>query len=138
MKLDRIQIKIKDGNIYLKSDSHRKVFKRWLSQYDGKEIYLHATEKKSQRSHEQNAYYWLYLGIIAEETGHTTEELHAFFKGMFLTKEIKDVLGKKTRLTISTTELSKGEFIEYLYNIEAETGVKLPDTSDYWGYSYHK
>jgi hypothetical protein len=31
----------------------------------------------------------------------------------------------------STTELSKGEFVEYVMSIEAESGVALPNLADY-------
>jgi len=80
----------------------------------------------------------LYLSIISDETGHSKDELHSFFKGKFLTENIKEILGEKTRITKSTTELSKGEFCSYLVDISSLTQVELPDTTEYFGYSYHK
>ncbi len=138
MKIESFHVEIKDGNFVFNSETHKKMFRKWLSQWDGKKVMLEVSEKKSTRSYQQNRYYWFYLGIIAEETGHTTDELHARFKGEFLTTEIKDVLGKPTRVIKSTTTLSKGEFAEYLVDISALTGVELPDTSKYYGFSYHK
>lgn len=138
MKLERIRVKIKDGHIHLKSDSHKRLFKKWLSQYEGEEIYLSVEQIKSKRSNEQNAYLWLFYTIIAEETGHTKEEIHEWARSKFLTEEIVKVFGELTRRRRSTTSLSKGEFIEYLANISLETGIELPDTTEYWNVSYHK
>ena len=137
MKLERMLVKIENQSLVFKSEYHKKMFKRFLGQYEDKQVYLEITEKKSKRSKDQNAYYWLYLGIIAEDTGYTTEELHALFSGMFLS-EIKEVMGKTVRIKKSTAKLTVGEFCEYLADISAETGIPLPDTTEYWGYSYHK
>ena len=81
----------------------------------------------------QNRYYWgAYLPIISEETGENDlERLHELFKGLFLTKTIAEVLGKKVRITKSTTELSVSEFMEYITNIEEFTGITSPPTENY-------
>lgn len=88
--------------------------------------------RKPLRSLSQNNYYWLYLTIVANETGNDIDEMHRFFKGKFLpvspvVLHFKD--GKEfsyNKLT-STTELSKAEFGEYLDKICAMTGIPLPD-----------
>ena len=138
MKIYNYHVEIKDGQIAFKSQEHQNMFHRFLEQFNGKQVTLEVLEKKSKRSDEQNKYYWLYLGIISDETGHTVDELHNYFKGKFLTKEIKEILGEKTRITKSTTTLSKGQFCEYLLDISTVTQVELPDTEAYFGYSYHK
>lgn len=138
MKISRFLIKIIGGRVAFKSEAHKRMFSNWLAQWEGKEVGLEIAEKKEKRTDQQNRYYWMYLEVIAREHGDDPEELHAFFRGKFLTKKITEIYGEKTRITKSTTELSKGEFCEYLANISVLTSVELPDTTAYYGYSYHK
>jgi len=114
------------------------MFKRWLAQWEGQDVSLEVSERKLKRTEEQNRYYWLYLSQIQEETGHKIEELHSYFRGKFLTKKLSELYGDKFRITKSTTELSKGEFCNYLADISNLTQIELPDTTEYYGYSYHK
>jgi ADP-heptose:LPS heptosyltransferase len=138
-KISSFIVTIKNGEPDFKSEAHKEMYTRWLSQWNDKEIRIEVSTKKEPRSAQQNRYYWgVYLPLIADETGHSVEELHALFKGKFLTESIKEILGEKTRITKSSTELSKGEFCEYLANISTLTQVELPDTSHVLGYSYHK
>lgn len=94
----------------------------------GEEVTCFISSRRPKRSDAQNRYYWgVYLPAIAKETGENNlESLHTLFKGLFLTTGIVDVLGKKVRLTKSTTDLSKNDFTEYIMKIEAETGVQAP------------
>lgn len=141
MKISSFWVKIEEGTAIFKSDQHKEMFKRWLSQWNGKEVRLEVSEKKSIRSEQQNRYYWMYLTLVAEEKGykkHEVEDLHSYLKNKFLTQRITEFFGDKTRITKSTTELSKGEFCEYLVNISELVQVELPDTTSYFGYSYHK
>lgn len=138
--MDTFIIKSNNGNLEFKSDYQKGLFKQRLLQIDGKEFALTINERKPKRSERQNAYYWLYIGIISNETGFTPDELHTMFKGKFLTREIKEVMGQKVRITKSTTDLSKSEFAEYIMEIETFTGIQTPNTDDYYEFnlSYHK
>lgn len=100
----------------------------------GEKVTIKITSEKPKRTEAQNRYYWgAYLPMISESTGeHELEALHNLFKGKFLTKEVKEVLGQKVRVTKSTTELTKAEFVEYIMNIEQLTGVQAPPTDGYW------
>lgn len=100
---------------------------------DGERITIEIHNKRTRRSVAQNAYYWgVYLPIIAKETGESNiDRLHELFKGMFLTTEVAEVLGHKVRIKKSTTDLSIGEFSDYITKIEAETGVECPPTENY-------
>lgn len=139
MQIERFQVQIdENGEIQWNSPSHQHLFKKFLQQFAGKKVTIEVQERKSTRTMNQNSYYWLYLGIIAEETGHSTEDLHELFKGKFLSSGIKEIFGEKVRSKQSTTQLSVGRFVEYLMQIEELTGVPLPDTSEYYGFSYHK
>lgn len=137
MKLSTFHIQIKDGNIAFKSDAHKAMFKRYLAQYEGMEVFMEINEKKVKRSGQQNSFYWLFLSVIEQETGHTIEELHSLFKGMFIS-EIKNVLGNNVRVSKTTTELTKSEFAEYIMKIEEYTGILAPDVSEALDYNYHK
>lgn len=131
-------IEIKNGEILWNSNHHKELYDRYIGQFRDGKYRLEINEMKEKRSDSQNRYYWLYLGIISRESGHTTEELHAYFKGKHLTKTITKVFGHDVRITGSTKKQSTGEFCEYLVNISIETGVELPDTTEFLGYSYHK
>lgn len=109
-----------------------------LAQFPDGKYQLEVNELHSKRSDEQNRYYWLYLGVVSRETGYTTNELHEWAKGKFLTKQVKQIFGDAVRERQSTTKLTKGEFVEYLIDIELATGIALPDTTEFFGFSYHK
>ncbi len=138
MKIHSIHVSIKDGNLVFKSDAHRDLFKRFISQWNDKEIMLEVSEKKNTRSQQQHKYLWLYYGVIARETGYTPDEVHEWAKGVCLPTEIKELFGSKVRIKKSTTELTKGQMVEYIMNIEEKTGILAPDTTAYYGFSYHK
>lgn len=97
----------------------------------GKKVWIKIDTREPKRSEQQNKFYWLYLDMIAESTGHRPEELHELFKGKFLTLGIKEIYGEKTRVKRSTTTLSKSEFCEYILSIHALTGIPPPDTRNY-------
>lgn len=100
-------------------------FREHLKSHEGKtyEIYL----RESKRSLSQNAYYWVYLEIIEQETGNIASNLHELFRRTLLPPKFITVMGKELKVPRSTTELSKAEFAEYLEKISAECGVPLPD-----------
>lgn len=90
------------------------------------------SSKRPKRTEMQNRYYWgVYLPMIASETGNDIDDLHLLFKGKFLAKEVVQVLGEKIRRTRSTTELSTGQFSDYIRRIEELTGVLAPPTEEY-------
>ena len=99
---------------------------------DGEEVFISLSNKKPKRSDQQNRYYWLYLGIISTETGEQDiEALHELFKGKFLGRKIKEVLGYNVLVKGSTTKLDKLEFCDYIRAIENLTGVQAPSVENY-------
>ena len=64
----------------------------------GKKVWIRIDTREPTRSEQQNKFYWLYLGMISESSGHRPEELHELFKGKFLTLAIKEIYGEKTRV----------------------------------------
>ena len=98
----------------------------------GEEVSIIYTSKKPKRTEAQNSYYWgVYLPLISAETGNDIDDLHVLFKGMFLSKGVIEVLGHKVRKAKSTTELTAGQFTEYIQRIEELTGVLAPPTENY-------
>lgn len=138
MKITSIVVQIEKGRIKPKSEHHEALIERFFQQFEGKEVRLEVTEKKSKRSEEQNRYLWLYYNIISAETGYTPLEIHEWAKSACLPTEVKEIFGDKTRIKKSTTALTKGEMVEFIINIESKTGIPSPDTTQYFGYSYHK
>lgn len=138
MKISSFIVTIKDGKIVWNSDHHKNIFLKFVAQFADGKYRLEINEMKSQRSLEQNNYYWFYLTIIAETTGYEPEEVHEWAKGKFLSDGIVELFGDKVRKKKSTTKLTVGQFQEYLIKIAEKTGIKLPNTTDFYGYSYHK
>jgi len=120
--------KASNGGMEFTSDGVKALFIAHLKEHEGKRYRIEYVE--DARSLSQNAYYWVYLDVIAGETGHTPEELHTLFKRKFLPRKFKLVLGEHIEIEQSTTRLKKHEFGEYLDRIAAETGVPLPDPED--------
>lgn len=97
----------------------------------GDPITVTLTNKKPKRTEQQNKYYWMYLSMISEETGQDIDDLHALFKGLFLSKGIVEIMGHKIRRAKSTTELTTLQFMEFIKRIEELTGVLAPPTENY-------
>lgn len=98
---------------------------------EGTNITAYISSKKPKRSLQQNNFYWHYLKLIEDETGNSSEDLHNYFKGKYLSKGITEVYGHKVRKVKSTTKLNKSEFAEYMMNIESESGVAIPSTEEF-------
>lgn len=99
----------------------------------GERVTLTIHNRKAKRSEAQNRYYWgVYLPEIARETGEKDlDKLHELFKGKFLSQGVVEVLGEKVRLKRSTTELGRGEFSQFIMDIETLTQVAAPPTENY-------
>lgn len=88
---------------------------------------------KNQRSQDQNEYYFkVVVGMIAEDTGNSKEDTHEALKSMFLSKTVhlKNVVGQIAR---STTSLKTDEFEIYLENIRrwaAQQGLSIPTPNE--------
>ena len=91
---------------------------------------------KRSRSVEQNALYWLQLGVLAKETGHSADELHEVAKLKFLLPTFVEIDGEVHEIRRSTTKLNIAEMAEYLTQFQAwaatDLGVNLPFPEDRW------
>lgn len=91
---------------------------------------------KKGRSKAQNNYYWMILGIIADETGNDPNNLHEVFKRNLLGYAEVVKLGRLTeKITRSTTQLDVIEFRDYVESIRSfvasELGIQTPDPLEF-------
>lgn len=88
----------------------RQSIARWCRTFKtGTHVDLVIRKHKSQRSTEQNAYYWgVVVPILADHFGYDAEEMHEELKLMFNPIDSKVVPGRK--IGGSTTKLSTVEF----------------------------
>lgn len=107
--------------------TNKALLHQFLLENEGKEYYAKIGKVKGIRSLNQNALYWVYIELIASETGHNADELHKLFKGLFLPKKEIEWNGKKYMMSGSTANLSKAEFGIYMDKICAETNIPIPD-----------
>ncbi len=82
------------------------------------------------RSNQQNKYYWgAVLPVIAQETGHTEEELHEIYKRMFLPRKTIKYKDHEYPVPGSTTDCDISDFTAYVERVRAEAatlGINVP------------
>ena len=105
----------------------------WLDTFSsGTELILEVYERKYQRTHPQNDYYWgVVVKLLAETFGWEDETMHDFLKSRYLSKKI-DWKGKEVWITGSTARLKIDEFAQYLDKcilFAAENDVIIPEAS---------
>jgi hypothetical protein len=120
---------------------NRKGFDEYVKEFCGKQVSIVIEKHIHKRSLSQNAYYHgCIIPIVRQgfkDLGHllSNDETHLFLKNRFLKVELisedGEVLGERIK---STTELTKGEFIEYINQIQqfgAEIlNVYIPDANE--------
>jgi len=121
-------VKIEKGQLSFQSDANELRFKDWASKNEGKILRL--SYEKPKRSNQQNAFLWLYLGVIERELGQNANDCHEYFKRTLLPPKFITVLGKEIKIPSSTTELSKSEMSDYLDKIASLTGVPIPSVEE--------
>ena len=91
---------------------------------------------KTTRSLEQNSLYWMWVGILADESGYTKKGMHDALRDALLEPvTYVDLKTGETKSRLrSTTELSVSEFTEYLNAVEEFAadfmGCMLPRPED--------
>jgi hypothetical protein len=113
------------------SPAQKETVSRYLATRDGKAVVLKLARPVNSRSTQQNRQYWVWLAIIASDTGNNPEDLHEHFKGQFLPRRFVTLAGKEMEVAKTTTSLSVEEFSRYLEQLAAfaatELGIQLPD-----------
>ena len=115
--------KVSNNKLIFKDKEYLSLF---LLNYEEKDVDVIIKKPSKDRSLGQNSYYWLYLSIIAKDTGDNENNLHEYFKRALLPPKYIKVLKKEIKIPSSTTNLSTTEFSEYITKIEALTGIPSP------------
>lgn len=89
--------------------------------------WVNLTDKKPKRTLAQNNFYWLYLNQLERETGDEAEVMHEYYKKTFLLSREAEYKGKIVEIPPSTASLTIKQFMEYIRNIEVDTGIPAPD-----------
>jgi hypothetical protein len=100
---------------------------------------IEISEHKKSRSVAQNRLMWMWLNLMAKETGNEPDDLHTLFKIKFLGTETKTVYGTTMEIPQSTTKLTTKEFTGYLDRIEAlatDIGIRLPHPATIYEEAY--
>lgn len=113
---------INEGKLHV---NMREAFRIHLARLEGRPVDIVVRLQKKKRSNQQNRYYWpVIVGMISEHTGHTPDEIHEFLKVRFNPYWI-EIDGEKTRVGLSTTELSTVQMEEYQSRIRTWAGTEL-------------
>lgn len=87
----------------------------------------------TDRTDQQNKYYWVCVNLLAKTFGISPNELHEHFKSEWLPSQEYFILVKKKQLK-STTDLYKDQMCDYIDKVvrfAADQGIVLPDVEEY-------
>jgi hypothetical protein len=100
--------------------SNPRVLDNYLASVDKKALYVTVELVRGIRTLNQNAYLWgVVYKLIADDTGHSENEIHLFCKKKFMKRKFLKVLGEEIEEERTTTRMSKIEFSEYVEAIRA-------------------
>lgn len=99
---------------------------------EGENVIVSIKRRSKNRTLKQNAFYWaVVLPVIAEETGHTVNEVHEAYKRLFLPPKLIEFGSMRFKEPGSTADLSTEDFWKYIEEIRAhagtEFGLNIPD-----------
>lgn len=123
MKKDLVEFTgyVSEGMLIIR---RRKDFDIECKRFEGNDVDIVVSKKKSIRSSPQNRYYWAVVVPAVRDglndMGHDVnkEDVHDFIKATFNYKEIvNETTGEVFRLPLSTTRLNKSEFGELIEKV---------------------
>ena len=108
--------RVADGEIHIDAP---KFLKAALPKWEGVRITITIAPEVERRRERANKYYWaVVLKLMAEESGHTADDLHELMKLRHHSKVIAHpVTGEEVRIGQSTTTLSIADFSVYLEKV---------------------
>lgn len=111
-----------------------------LSKMRDGEMRVAISKHRATRSLSQNAWYWgCVVGLVAEHTGYTPDEIHEIYKAKFLPKRLAFADGNgevhdEFVIGGTTTRLNTLEFSEFCESIREwaadSLGVNIPDPQE--------
>ena len=116
--------KIKDRTLKFNNIEYLKNFLRDMK--DDQDLVIDIEKRSGKRSLSYNDFYW---GVILQEislyTGHTSNEIHNWFKAEFIKRKYLTLGGKKKLMAPTTTTMLTKEFTEYVEQILAWSAQEL-------------
>ncbi len=103
----------KDGRLEL---ADRAAFSRAMKHFKAGAVTVRVEIDRGKRTTQQNRYYRLVLGLIADDTGDDAEYLHEHFKRAFIEPKTITVLGESMTIW-TTTEEDYDDFWKYVEKI---------------------
>lgn len=100
----------------------------FLLRLKDKKLSVKIEKYKKPRSLNQNALYWEWLGIIADELGYTADEMHTTFKARLLVDRSGKIPVVRSTTTLSTTEMAT--YMSHVERIASELNIILPRPDD--------
>ena len=119
----------------INSDFDKLAIKNYIDKLpENKRYTIEITQKRENRTLDQNALYWLWLTCIEQETGNSKEDIHYYCKDNFLPKKEMQIAGEVVYIPESTTKKDTKQFSDYMNKVQvfaaSELGIILPDPQD--------
>lgn len=124
---------IRKGKLCVKDAT---VFSQRLARFKDGAVQITVERKYATRSQKQNRWYWSQvIGLVAEHTGYTPDEIHEIYKAKFIPKPMAiadgngEIVGEVV-LGGSTTRMDTVQFSEFCERIRewaATLGIVIPD-----------
>ena len=97
---------------------------------------------KQEWTDPQRNLYWLWIGVIASETGNDRDMIHKVLKAKFLGWDETEVLGRVIKREKSIKPLGKDEMSAYMTQVDAymlnDFGIVLPHPEDLYYNSFER
>ncbi|MBO7323289.1 MAG: hypothetical protein J6U51_06890 [Bacteroidales bacterium] len=97
---------------------------------------------KQELTDPQRNLYWLWIGVIASETGNDRDMIHKVLKAKFLGWDETEVLGRVIKREKSIKPLGKDEMSAYMTQVDAymlnDFGIVLPHPEDLYYNSFER
>ena len=115
----------------------RKGFDKYLFQFSGVDVTIDIKRKKAKRSDSQNRFFHSWVGLLAEHTGYSPEEMKDILKFKFLrVEQVSDQTGETFVYTKNTSKLNKLDFADLCTEIQQWTEnnfkIRLPLPNENW------
>lgn len=115
----QIHATIKDGRVQLSPPAKGAMQRYCAALKDGQAVDITIAKHRRQRSDAQNRRYWSGVGLIADHTGHTKEEVHAYLGELFRTDRSGQRADDPIPHIQSTRRMTTAEHSEYMDRCEA-------------------
>ena len=120
--------RVRDGVLHL---DKRALFDAALKAWNGRVTVTVAPEVERRRERANRYYHGVVLKLMAEESGHTADELHELMKLRHLSASLVDpITGEERRYGKSTAVLSIAGFAQYLEHVMLDgaewLGISFP------------